>query len=75
LFRRGTKIYVLRSPRLVKRFRDEDCVEKSDENDAIILMEMPKTCFKELTVREVTLLQLIDEYENSPNGRGLSGNG
>jgi hypothetical protein len=53
----------------MKRLRVENNVEKSDENDAMIPAKMPKACFKELTIRDVTLLRLIDGYEKSARWR------
>jgi hypothetical protein len=63
LLRRGAKVYLLKDATKLKRLRVENKMRKCDENDVIILARMPEACFKELTIRDVTLLQLIDGYE------------
>jgi len=63
LIERGIKVFILRNTRLLKRLREEDKIKKSDEADAQLLSRIPRTFFRELTFREVKLLQLINEYE------------
>ena len=60
---RGVKVLLLKNTRLLKRLRKKDRIRKSDENDAKLLSKMPRTCFRELTLKEVKLLQLINDYK------------
>jgi len=63
LIEKGVKVFSLRNTRILKRFREENGVEKSDEADAKLLGIIPRSCFKRLTAREICLLKLIGEYE------------
>jgi len=63
LIERGVKVFLLKNTRILKRFREENGVEKSDEADARLLGIIPRSCFKQLTAREICLLKLIGEYE------------
>jgi uncharacterized membrane protein YobD (UPF0266 family) len=63
LIEKGVKVFLLRDTRLLKRLREENGVEKSDEVDARILSIIPRNHFKQLTIRELRLLQLINMYE------------
>jgi len=63
LIERNVKIFSLKYPRLLKRLKEEDKVKKSDEADAQLLSRIPRIFFRELTLREIKLLQLINEYE------------
>ena len=63
LIERNVKIFLLKNLRLLKRLREEDKVKKSDEADAQLLSRIPRIFFRELTLREIKLLQLINEYE------------
>ena len=63
LLEKGTKIHVLRSPSLVKKFRDKNGAKKSYDSDAIILAKIPRIHFKELTLKELNLLRFINIYE------------
>ena len=63
LIEKGVKVFLLRDTRMIKRLREENGVEKSDEVDARILSIIPRNHFKQLTIREVRLLKLIGEYE------------
>jgi len=71
LIERNVKIFLLKNTRLLKRLREENGVEKSDEADAKLLSTIPKNHFKQLTAREVeqltvkeiNLLKLMKEYE------------
>ena len=63
LIEKGVKVFSLRNTRILKRFREENGVEKSDEADAKLLGIIPRSCFKQLTAREICLLKLIGEYE------------
>ena len=65
LIERNIKVFLLKNLRLLKRLREEDKVKKSDEADAQLLSRIPKTFFRELTFREVSLLRLINIYEKS----------
>jgi hypothetical protein len=48
---------------MLKRLREENGVEKSDEADAMLLSSIPRNHFRQLTLRELKLLQLINMYE------------
>jgi hypothetical protein len=63
LIKKGIKIYLLRDTGLLEKLRIENGLEKSDEIDARLLRMIPKNRFKQLTLKEVTLLKLIEEYE------------
>ena len=63
LIRRSVKIFLLKNLRLLKRLREENGVEKSDEADARLLSTIPRNHFRPLTLRELKLLQLINMYE------------
>jgi hypothetical protein len=63
LIERGVKVFLLKNTRILKRLREENGVEKSDEADARLLSVIPKDYFKQLTAREIRLLKLIWEYE------------
>jgi|GEM_PF-2549420 len=58
---RGNQLHPLDTIAL-KKLRLENNLRKSDENDAILLLKVQRSCFKQLTVKEVNLLQLIEEY-------------
>jgi hypothetical protein len=63
LIEKGVKVFLLKNTRILKRLREENGVEKSDEADANLLGIIPRSCFKQLTAREICLLKLIGEYE------------
>ena len=63
LVEKDVKVFLLRNTRILKRLREENGVEKSDEADARILSIIPRNHFKQLTIRELRLLQLINMYE------------
>jgi len=63
LIEKGVKVFLLKNTRILKRLREENGVEKSDEADARLLGIIPRSCFKQLTAREIRLLKLIGEYE------------
>jgi hypothetical protein len=63
LIEKGVKVFLLRDTRMIRRLREENGVEKSDEVDARILSIIPRNHFKQLTIRELRLLQLINMYE------------
>ncbi|MCF3652737.1 MAG: hypothetical protein L2C94_000950 [Aigarchaeota archaeon] len=63
LIERNVKIFSLKNLRLLKRLREENGVEKSDEADAKLLSTIPRNHFRPLTLRELRLLQLINMYE------------
>jgi hypothetical protein len=48
---------------MIKRLREENGVKKSDEADAKLLSIVPRNYFRQLTIRELRLLQLINMYE------------
>jgi hypothetical protein len=63
LIKGGVRVFLLKNTRILKRLREENGVEKSDEADARLLSVIPKDYFKRLTAREIRLLKLIWEYE------------
>jgi len=63
LIEKGVKVFLLGNTRMIKRLREENGVEKSDEADARILSIIPRNHFKQLTLEELRLLQLINMYE------------
>jgi hypothetical protein len=67
LLKKGIKIYLLKDTGVLKKFRRENNLSKSDENDALMLSKIPREYFRELTVREVELKiavrSLINRYE------------
>jgi len=63
LIEKGVKVFLLKNTRILKKLREENGVEKSDEADAKFLGIIPRSCFKQLTAREICLLKLIGEYE------------
>jgi len=63
LIKKDVKVFSLRDTRILKRLREENHVRKSDEVDARILSIIPRNHFKQLTIRELRLLQLINMYE------------
>jgi len=71
LLEKGVRIYALRNLRVVKIFRNENGVGKSDENVAMILAKIPKVYFKELALKEMKLLRLILVYEKCVKWRKI----
>ena len=63
LIEKGVKVFLLRDTRILKRLREENHVRKSDEVDARILSIIPRNHFKQLTLEELRLLQLINMYK------------
>ncbi len=63
LIERGVKVSLLKNTRILKKLREENGVEKSDEADARLLGIIPRSCFKQLTAKEICMLKLIREYE------------
>jgi len=63
LIKKDVKVFSLRDTRILKRLREENHVRKSDEVDARILSIIPRNHFKQLTLEELRLLQLINMYE------------
>jgi len=53
LLKRGVKVYLLKDVRILKKLRLENNVEKSDENDAVILSKISRDGFRPLTIQEV----------------------
>jgi len=63
LIERGVKVSLLKNTRILKRLREENHVRKSDEADARLLSAIPRNHFRQLTLEELRLLQLINMYE------------
>jgi hypothetical protein len=65
--KKGVKVYLLRSPSILKKLRREDNLWKSDEADASMFSRVPREYFRILTINEmekkVKLQPLINEYE------------
>lgn len=62
LLEKGSRVYVLRDTRLIKKMRMENNLRKSDENDVYILSLIPKKYFRELTARDVEVKTLVHAY-------------
>jgi hypothetical protein len=43
LIEKGVKVFLLKNTRMIKRLREENGVEKSDEADARLLSVIPRT--------------------------------
>jgi len=67
LLRRGVKVYLLKDISELKKLRMENNVKKSDENDAVLLAQIPREKFRLLTVEELEfkmmIRPLINHYE------------
>jgi hypothetical protein len=63
LIEKCVKVFLLKNTRILKKLREENGVEKSDEADARLLSAIPRNHFKQLTLEELRLLQLINMYE------------
>jgi len=67
LLRKGVRVYLLKDTAKLKRLRMENNVRKSDENDAMLLVQILKETFRPLTIKELKLKMkmrpLIKEYE------------
>jgi hypothetical protein len=63
LTEKGIRVFLLKNTRMIKKLREENGVEKSDEADARLLSAIPRNYFRQLTIRELRLLQLINMYE------------
>jgi hypothetical protein len=65
--KKGVKVYLLKSPSILKKLRREDNLWKSDEADASMFSRVPREYFRILTINEmekkVKLQPLINEYE------------
>jgi len=59
----GVRVFLLRNTRMIKKLREENGVEKSDEADARLLSAIPRNHFRQLTLEGLRLLQLINMYE------------
>jgi len=68
VLKRGVRVYLLRDASLIKKVRDEKKMEKSDENDVIVLSQIPSEYFRPLTVGEiekkVRINSLVNYYTN-----------
>ncbi|MEM3921637.1 MAG: hypothetical protein QXG25_01980 [Nitrososphaerota archaeon] len=62
LLRRGVKVFRLKEVRLIKRLRESNGIEKSDESDAYILSLIPDEFYRELSAEELQLKRLVSEY-------------
>jgi len=67
LLKRGVKVYLLKDVRILKKLRIENNLKKTDENDVVLLLKIPRSGFRLLTVQEVEkkakLWPLINKYE------------
>jgi hypothetical protein len=67
LLKKGIKIYLLKDTGVLKKLRLQNNLKKSDEVDALMLLKIPRECFRELTVGEVELKiavrLLVNKYE------------
>jgi len=55
LLKRGTKVYLLKDTIKLKKLRIENHLRRSDENDAMLLAQIPREKFRPLTVEELEL--------------------
>jgi hypothetical protein len=55
LLRRGVKVYLLKDTTKLKRLRMENNLEKTDENDVMLLARIPRDEFRPLTVEELEI--------------------
>jgi len=67
LLRKGVRIHLLKNTRILKRLRLENNLRKNDEVDAMLISQVSRECFRELTIEEmelkVAVRPLISRYE------------
>jgi hypothetical protein len=67
LLKKGTKVYLLKDTRVLKKLRRDNNLRKSDEVDAQLLSMIPRDGFRPLTVGELEfkmkMKPLINRYE------------
>jgi hypothetical protein len=67
LLKKGTKVYLLKGTRVLKKLRRDNNLRKSDEVDAQLLSMIPRESFRLLTVEEIEfkmkLRPVIRKYE------------
>jgi len=67
LLRKDVRVYLLKDITKLKRLRIENNLEKSDENDAMLLSRIPREKFRPLAIEELELKMktkpLINKYE------------
>jgi hypothetical protein len=67
LLKKGTKVYLLKDTRVLKKLRRDNNLRKSDEVDAQLLSMIPRDGFRPLTVEEIEfkmkMKPLINKYE------------
>jgi hypothetical protein len=67
LLKKDIRVYLLKDTLKLKKLRMENGVEKTDENDAMLLSYIPRNYFRLLTVEEmerrIELDILINKYE------------
>jgi len=59
----GVEIYVLKDTRIIKKFRDELGLAKSDDNDAYVLSKIPVEFYRRIRGEELKLRLMLHEYE------------
>lgn len=62
LLESNVRVYVLTNTKIVKWIREGDNLDKSDENDAVILSKASLTEFKKLTLDQLLLEEDIEKY-------------
>ena len=55
LLRRGVRVYLLKDTIKLKKLRIGSNLKKSDENDAMLLVQILKETFRPLTIKELEL--------------------
>ena len=67
LLKRGSKVYLLKNPAMLRKLRIENNMKKSDESDAMLLSRISKEAFRLLMIEELEIKMrmrpLIREYE------------
>jgi hypothetical protein len=67
LLRKNIKAYLLKNTTTLKKLRMKNGIKKTDENDAMLLAQIPRGAFRMLTAEELELKMrmksLINKYE------------
>jgi CRISPR/Cas system endoribonuclease Cas6 (RAMP superfamily) len=68
VLKKGARVYLLKDTTKLKKVRMKSNVEKGDENDAMLLAQIPREKFKPLTIEELELKTrmgpLINKYKH-----------
>jgi len=55
LLKRGSKVYLLKNPAMLRKLRIENNMKKSDESDAMLLSRISKEAFRLLMIEELDI--------------------